>query len=230
MSCLQAIVPPSDRPYTIANFVASADGMAAVQGRSGALSDPGDRALFHALREQVDGVLVGTRTLAVERYGRIVKSQEGRARRLAGGHASEPIACVISSSGLIPAGIPLFAEPEARIVLFSPIAPDPAAFAAQVTFVLTDPAERRPLALALRVLRDKHGVGTLLCEGGPTLMRALLAEQLVDELFLTLAPALAGGASGPTIIGAPPLPEPLALSLLWLLTHADALYLRYAIL
>jgi riboflavin biosynthesis pyrimidine reductase len=114
-------------------------------------------------------------------------------------------------------------------VLLSPIEPDLATIRAQVEFVHTDPREQRPLASALRVLASEYGVGKLLCEGGPTLMRALLTEQLVDELFLTLAPALAGGASGPTIVGAPPLPEPLALRLLWLLRHDDALYLRYAI-
>ena len=44
----------------------------------------------------------------------------------------------------------------------------------------------------------------LLCEGGPTLLGALVRERLVDELFLTLAPRLVGGASGPGLYPVPP--------------------------
>ena len=67
-----------------------------------------------------------------------------------------------------------------------------------------DPAELT-LTTALRHLRAEHGVRSLLCEGGPTLMGALLHERLVDELFLTLAPQLAGGGTGPTMSSGPAL-------------------------
>ncbi|MGO9751623.1 MAG: dihydrofolate reductase family protein [Solirubrobacteraceae bacterium] len=216
------------RPYTIANLIASADGRVAVQGRSGALSDPGDRAIFHALREQVDAVLAGTHTLAVESYGRIIKSAEARERRRAAGREAEPLACVISASGAIPLRIPLFAEPQARVVILSPTAPDLRTTRAQIDFVRTDPRADRPLTEALHTLRSQFGVQTLLCEGGPTLLRSLLAEELLDELFLTLAPMLTGGG-GPTLVGPPPLPRLLALRLLWLLSRGDSLYLRYGI-
>ena len=69
---------------------------------------------------------------------------------------------------------------------------------------------------------------SLLCEGGPTLMGALLHERLVDELFLTLAPQLAGGGTGPTMSSGPALADPAALELVWALERAGSLYLRYA--
>src|ERR1700726_1375889 len=75
--------PHEDRPYTIANFVMSVDGRAAFQGRSGPLSDDGDRAMFHALRERVDAIIVGTGTLRTERYGALIKDPEARQRRAA---------------------------------------------------------------------------------------------------------------------------------------------------
>lgn len=59
-SLAEDAVPPPDRPFTIANFVASIDGRATIDGRSGGLGDDGDHAIFHSLREQVDAVLVGT--------------------------------------------------------------------------------------------------------------------------------------------------------------------------
>lgn len=216
------------RPHVIANFVASADGHVASQGRSGALSDAGDRALFHVLRERVDAVLAGTNTLAMERYGRMIPSEETRARRLAAGRSAEPLACVISASGLIPLGIPLFAEPEARIALFSPTAPEPGSARAKIEFVHTDPHASSPLASVLHTLRGTFGVRTLLFEGGPTLMRSLLAEGLLDELFLTHSPTLTGGGE-PSLISPPPLPELLSLRLIWLLHRGETLYARYAI-
>src|SRR5690348_1658034 len=72
---------PDGRPYTIVNFVSSADGRATVDGRSGGLGDDGDRAMFHGLREQVDAVMVGTGTLRAETYGRILGRPERRERR-----------------------------------------------------------------------------------------------------------------------------------------------------
>ena len=70
---------------------------------------------------------------------------------------------------------------------------------------------------------------TLLCEGGPTVFGALLHEDLVDELFLTLSPRLAGGGSEATITSGPPLPELLPLTLRWALEREGSLFLRYAV-
>ena len=218
---------PAGRPRVLANFVSTADGRAAFAGRSGPIGDEGDRVLFHALREQVDAVLAGTVTLAAERYGRILARPERRARRVAAGRPPEPLACILTRSGSIPVAIPLFAEPEARIVIFSPSPIDLAGAAAQVEVVPAGADRLLPDALA--TLRERFGVRSLLCEGGPTLFAALLRAGLIDELFLTLAPKLAGGDSGPTISSGPPLPGLASLRLESLLAHEDSLYLRYAI-
>jgi hypothetical protein len=53
----------------------------------------------------------------------------------------------------------------------------------------------------LATLRADYGVRRVVCEGGPRLFRALLEEQLVDELHLTLAPRIFGGAGAPTLTG-----------------------------
>jgi len=216
------------RPWTIANFATTADGRATIDGRSGPIGDDGDLELFRRLRTQVDALLVGTRTLGVERYGRAVRRPELRAVREALGLAPEPLVVTVSRSGELPLEIPLFEEPDARVVAFVPRdAPQPAC-AANLTLVRLDLAELT-LTSALRHLSAEHGVRSLLCEGGPTLMGALLHERLVDELFLTLAPQLAGGGAGPTLTSGPPLPEPAALELAWALERAGSLYLRYAV-
>ncbi len=218
----------SDRPYTIANFVASADGRAASEGQSRALSDSADREIFHGLREHVDAILVGTGTLRVERYGRLVRDPERRRRRAASGLAPEPLACMITRTGELPVEVLLFSEPTARVVVFTTAALDTAGLAADVTVVRLEPAELT-LTTMMRRLRSAFDVRSLLCEGGPTLFGALLQEDLVDELFLSLAPKLTGGGTAPTISSGAALTELRELSLIWALEHESALYIRYAV-
>jgi riboflavin biosynthesis pyrimidine reductase len=199
-----------DRPYVIANFVVSVDGHATVDQQSRRLSGAGDRELFYALRERVDAVLVGPRTLAAEHYKRMLPAQERRARRIASGLPAEPLAVTVSRSGQVNRDIPLFADAPERTVVFE--------------------HEDARLTHVLRALRKDHGVQTVLCEGGPTLFGALLAAGLVDELFLTLAPMLVGGASGPAVISAPvhpPLHVPAPLELAAVLEQSGTLFLRY---
>jgi 5-amino-6-(5-phosphoribosylamino)uracil reductase len=220
----------SGRPYTIANFVASADGRATFRGRSGQLGDDSDKAVFHALREQVDAVLAGTRTLATENYGRMLGKPERRERRAERGLAPEPLACVVTRSGAVPVEIPLFNEPEARIVVFTAggTASHVDGCAAQVTLVELDPAQLT-LTTVMRRLRSDFGVRSLLCEGGPTVFAALVREHLVDELWLTLAPKLTGGGDGPALTSGPELPELQQLNLIWALERDGSLFLRYAL-
>ncbi|HUY59339.1 MAG TPA: dihydrofolate reductase family protein [Solirubrobacteraceae bacterium] len=214
-----------ERPYTIANFVASVDGRATIDGLSRKLSDPGDRELFRSLRERADGVLVGTGTLAAENYGRMLPQAERRERRVASGRPPEPLVVSVTNSGRLPLEIPLFSEPDARVILFSSAPSDTGYVAATV---IQEPLTS--LAGAFDTLGRDHGVRILLCEGGPTLFGALVRERLVDELFLTLAPRLVGGASGPSVLSDPahPPPEaPVHVELAGVLERNGTLFLRY---
>lgn len=217
---------PAPRPYTVANFIASADGRATLQSRSGPLGDDGDRAMFLGLREQADAILAGTGTLRAERYGRVLRDPERRRRRVARGQPPEPIACTITRTGDLPTEIPMFAEPEARIVVFTGAELDVGAGAAHVDVIRLSAGELT-LTNVLGRLRDDYDVRLLLCEGGPTLFGGLLREGIVDELFLTVAPKLAGGGTGPAIASGPELPVALELGLEWVLERRGSLYMRY---
>jgi riboflavin-specific deaminase-like protein len=218
----------TERPYTIVNFVASADGHSAFGGRSRWLSDDADREMFHGLREHVDAVMAGTGTLRAERYGRIVRDPERRRRRAASGLNPEPLAIVMSRSGDVPTDIPLFSDPGSRVVVFTAGELDTTSLAAKVDVVRLDPGELT-LTTMMRRVRSAYDVRSLLCEGGPTLFGALLQEDLVDELFVSLAPKLTGGGSAPAITAGPELAELRTMSLVWALEHDSALYLRYAL-
>jgi riboflavin biosynthesis pyrimidine reductase len=214
------------RPYVVCNFVSTADGKATSSGRTAALGGEGDRAVFHLLRTQVDAVLAGTGTLAVERYGTLVRQEAMAAIRVAEGRPRQPLAVVVSRSGQVPFDIPLFAAPEARVALYAPSGTVvPTNCAADVT--AHELAAGDDLSPVLASLRREHGVRSLLLEGGPVLFNAMLAEDLVDEMFLTLAPALVGGGELGITAGAP-LADAIHLKLVWALEREAHLFLRYA--
>jgi len=74
-----------------------------------------------------------------------------------------------------------------------------------------------------------HGMGVrfVLCEGGPTLNGELAAADVLDELCLTIAPALAGGAANRGILHGAGLPELAALRLVHSLARDNDMFLRY---
>lgn len=81
----------------------------------------------------------------------------------------------------------------------------------------------------LRIIRQEHGVERLLCEGGSELNASLLSHDLVDELFLTLAPKIKLGRGVPTYAGGDPLPRAgvLAFELVGCRQAGSELFLRY---
>ncbi len=85
------------------------------------------------------------------------------------------------------------------------------------------------LPLLMARLREQHGVRSILCEGGPTLNSHLLAAGLVDELFLTLNPKLAGGAAALTIVAGRELVEPAELELVSLAEGDGDLFTRWRV-
>jgi 5-amino-6-(5-phosphoribosylamino)uracil reductase len=217
---------PADRPYLVANFIASADGKAAADGRTAPLGSPGDRAAFHLLRTEVDAVLAGTRTLFIEKYGPLAKNPQLSELRVRAGRPPQPLGVVISRSATIPFEIPLFADPDSHVAIYAPAGTAIPDIAAKVTFHDL-PAGDDGLTGVMRSLRVDHGVRSLLCEGGPSLFTALLIDDLVDELFLTLAPKLVGGDEMGVTTGRP-LDELADLRLVTALEEDGTLFLRYA--
>src|SRR2546421_6124487 len=106
-------------PHVMVNMIATADGRATLAGRSGPLSDPADRALFHGLRTAVDAVLVGAGTVRTERYGRLIADSERRELRRRRGRSEEPLACIVSGRLALDPDIPLLAEPHASVAIMT---------------------------------------------------------------------------------------------------------------
>lgn len=215
-------------PYVIANMVATADGRATLAGRTEQISSDADRELFLTLRTQVDAVMAGPGTIGLERYGPIVRSEERRDRRRELGLDPSPLAVTASRSMELPVEAPLFQDPGSRIVVLTNSDREPPDVPAELT-VERIAGEELDLVAGLRRLRERHGVRSLLVEGGPTLLASLVAAGALDELFLTLAPKLVGGAGEIGILeGAAPA-APLGLELRSILKEECFLFLRYRI-
>jgi len=240
--------PPSApaRPRVLLNMVSTVDGRATIGGRSGPIGNSADRELFHALRTVVDAVVVGAGTARAEHYGRLVREPAARELRRTRGLAEEPLACIVSGRLALTGDIPLLADRQARVAILTPsdaslAVADGADVAdgkdvadrADIAYVRAKRADGRlDLPGCLAQLRERFAVRTLMCEGGPHLNGQLLAAGLVDELFLSFAPKLAGGdAMGEAlrIVTGVDLDPPVELELLSVVENGSHLFLRYAV-
>ena len=221
-----AACAPPQRPYVALNMVATVDGRASVEGRTAPISSLADRQVFHALRTRVDAVMVGAGTLRTERYGRLVRDPHRREQRVAAGLEADPLAIVVSGRLDLPTDLPLLQDPDSTVIVITASAASLDGCAAQVEYLRSEPID---FAAALAALRAERGVRSILCEGGPSLNASLLVARLVDELFLTTVPKLAGGAGALTIVGPGALDAPLDARLQWLLAHESELFARYRI-
>lgn len=216
---------PGDRPLTAVNFAVTLDGRATIEGRSGQIGSDTDTEMLQTLRTRFDAVMVGAGTLRTERYGRVVPDESRRAGRVADDLAEDPLAVVVSNRMELPWDAGLFTCGAGRVLVHTSSDEEPPATETPVEVVRHEGGV--DLSRAMRELRSDHGIRALLCEGGPALFGDLVASGLVDELFLTIAPKLAGTA-GPSLIEAE-LGEAVELGLRWLLSADGELFARYAV-
>jgi riboflavin-specific deaminase-like protein len=212
-----------DRPYLALNFATTLDGRAAISGRSGVIGSEVDTEMLQRLRTRFDAVMIGAGTMRAERYGRIVSDPQLRAYRERTGLAHDPLAVIVSNRLVLPWDAPLFTDGGGRVVIFTASEKKPPETPTPVVAI------RHPdgveLDRALRWLREERGICSVLCEGGPTLHGRLREGGLADELFLTIAPKLAGGEGPRVLEGA--LPDIDQVELAWLLDHQGELFTRY---
>lgn len=210
------------------NMASTADGRASIDGRAGPIGDRADSALLHGLRTIAEGLLVGAGTVRAEHYARVLRGEQDRQMRRAYGLSAElPTFIVSRSMRLDPQEVPLLAEPQAPVIMVTPTAQELAPCPAQPGYLRCERDGKLDLALAMRRIHDEHGVGTLLCEGGPHLAAQLVQHGLVDELFLSLAPKLAGGQESLRILAGAEIDPPQQLELIALYEHESSLFLRY---
>ena len=238
------------RPYVIGNFVTTLDGVVT-------LNEPGhesggdisgwnrhDQLVMGLLRAVADAVIVGAGTLRASprhcwmaQYIYPPQANAYQQLRTSLGKAAPPLNVIVTVRGEIDLNLPVFQSGEVPVLLVT----------------TTQGAERihtQHLPPAVQVIGINHATSlsaqeiiqavcevrpcqTILTEGGPQLLGDFLAEQLLDELFLTLAPQIAGrdgGTARPGLVSgqrfAPS--HPLWGTLVSIKRGGSHLFLRYA--
>jgi riboflavin biosynthesis pyrimidine reductase len=232
-------------PSLFANFVASVDGVVALDGagESGHVisgDSAADRFVMGLLRACAGAVVVGAGTLRASpkhlwtpaKIFPPAAAEFAELRRTLG-LAEQPELVVVTASGELDPSTPALRD---ALVATTP---DGGArlrgILPETTRIVAFPAGRaRPDSMNLRPLIEllhAEGHELVLTEGGPSLVGQLLAESLLDELFLTVSPRLFGhhpaNARKPLVDGVDLGGKPLELASAR--RHGSHLFLRYGV-
>jgi len=216
---------PPGATWMRANMVASLDGAAQRDERSGGLGNPADQHLFLLLRGLADVVIVGAGTVRAEGYGP-VRPSEGWDGVREGRPPVPPIA-IVSRSLDLDFDAPIFTEAQVPTIVLATATADPVRLKAarEHADVIVAGYDSLDFPAAVRELASR-GHRRLLCEGGPAVLAQVVAAGLLDELCLTLSPMLLGGH--PTrILNGPPVQVPPEMTLAHALQDEEFLFLRY---
>ncbi|WP_104199905.1 pyrimidine reductase family protein [Cryobacterium sp. Y29] len=214
-------------PRVRVNFIASLDGAATHEGLSGGLNNADDKIVFDTLRLLTDVILVGAGTVRAEGYGGILLPEDDATWRVQAGLAAQPRVAIVSGRLDLDPGHPVFTDAATRpIVLTHAAAPTDRRAALASRADVVDCGEDRVDPRRMVAELAERGLPQILCEGGPHLFGDLVAADRVDELCLSLAPALEGGSAGRIAVGTSAATR--AMELLHVLRAGDMLFLRYA--
>lgn len=227
-------LPPGvERPYTVLTMISTLDGKAVVggPGSTWGLGTEGDHLLFKQIQRNCDAVIVGAGVMRADDipYPRV--TPEEAHRRTLKGLRPKPLWILVSGSGRISPELRVFRADPANTLVVTTEQADPAALTALEgkTQIRAFGARTLDVQALMHALRADYGILRLNSVGGPLLNGTMLAEGVIDELFLTLAPKIQNGRNAVTLFEGQALaPDRLAAaSLLSLYRSGDELYLRY---
>lgn len=178
------------RPHTTINCAMSADGKIALPSRKQTrISNEGDMARVHRLRNECDAILVGIGTILSDDPKLTVNEK----------HVDEvrnPLRVVLDSKGRTPMGSEVLSDDAPTLILTTR--------SSESTFGEAEVArfgnEKVDLSAAVEFLYER-GVRKLLVEGGETVIWSFLKEGLADELKVFVGSMIIGGTGSPTMAG-----------------------------
>jgi riboflavin biosynthesis pyrimidine reductase len=207
-----------ERPYLIANFVSTLDGVVSFnlpgqsEGAQISGSNEEDRFIMGLLRASVDAVMVGSGTLraAGPQASWLPEAVYPAAKDLYRKYRTEvlrkpeyPLVVIVTATGELDLAGAVFHTPRTRVLILTTeqgkqrLSQGGSGALASVE-VKSLPAGEQGISpsVILTLLRQEEGVDLLLHEAGPTLFGEFLAGGFMDELFLTVAPQIAGRVAG----------------------------------
>ncbi len=200
----------ADRPFTYVNFVMSHDGRVSFNspghlgGGDISRRDRHDRWLMGLLRARADAVLVGGSSITaagnhVWTPGAVFPADAAAfaALRKHEGRQPTPLLVVLTRSGRVPEHAPALDDPQLPIVVATTergagVARAILGARPHVDYLVA--GELLDQRAVMRALRAQFGVESLLCEAGPQVYAALLADGLIDDAFVTISPIIVGAS------------------------------------
>jgi 2,5-diamino-6-(ribosylamino)-4(3H)-pyrimidinone 5'-phosphate reductase len=191
-----------DRPFVYINMAMTADGkITSARREEPAFSSRLDKKTMDRLRAEADAVLVGAGTLRADNPPLHVRDPEMKAHRAALGKPAGLVNVLVTASAEIDPRARFFRGDGAAVPIVATVEDAPAdrlSRLAEVAEVWT--AGRGRVALPELLARLKaRGIERLLVEGGGELNWGFVRDELFDELYVTIVPALLGGRDAPTL-------------------------------
>lgn len=192
------------RPFVTANFALSVDGRVSTRKYAPTtFTSRRDKRRLLEIRSGCDAVLVGARTVAADNMALGLPAEDLQRERKRRGKPEIPLRVIVTNRGKLSATGKPFTSGLPAAVVFSTRRMNARTIQelAGVCDLWLHLAEEVNLASMLATLGEEYGVKRVVCEGGPTLLRALLVAGLVDELHVTMCPLFFGGRKAPTLTG-----------------------------
>lgn len=179
------------RAWCAVKIALSLDGkMAALDGQSKWITGPETRRLAHALRADHDGVLIGGGTVRIDNPELTVRHVKG----------SNPARIILAPHTGIPEGSRIAETVDTvRTVLVKFDSFDPPGFGSECLEVLRCPARSDGEIDPLQLLKQlpEIGIQSLLIEGGATVLSSFMSADVIDEMWVGVAPSVIGQGISP---------------------------------
>ena len=179
---------------TFLNMVMTLDGKITTRDGSGPkFARQADQERMMQLRSEADAIIIGARTAIDDNPTFDLPEKYRRSRK--NGLASNPIKAVISGRGSIPSTLKMFNSNDSQAVVFTTDQINSGQYnslhkVADVHVVGKLEVDFTQIA---KILVKEYNVKQLLIEGGGQVNFAAFQADIVDEVFLTLSPKIAGG-------------------------------------
>jgi riboflavin-specific deaminase-like protein len=193
----------SGLPFVLVNVAITADGkINTANRRVESFGSARDREHMLELRVSADAVIAGARTVDLNPVTMGTGGAKYRRRRLRHGLSEYNLRVIVSGAGTVDLNAEIFKRQFSPIIILTTERAGPkrlAAMRGRAQDVIVCGESEIEFEHALRQLRKRWKVKSLLCEGGGELNDALFRAGLVNELHLTICPKIFGGAAAPTL-------------------------------
>lgn len=226
----------TDLPFVYLNVASTADGkIAPTHYKYVGFSSKRDQELLLELRTRADAVMSGAHTVNSAAMSLGPGGKKYQEMRLKNGLAEYNLRIVVSGSASVSPDAEIFKHTYSPVIILT----TERAAKSKLDALRKRGAEVKVCGdtkvnfkEALRWLRKEWDVKRLLCEGGGEVNAALFAENLVDEIYLTISPVIFGGRNAPTLAdgeGVEKLTQATQLTLKTMERIGDELFLVYRV-